>query len=68
MLIDIDTNDGPKKIRVCDYCRTVCIPYGQFCSSHCYHRHLDVMVERQELERKRQLQELKEREATRNGR
>lgn len=68
MLIDIDTNDGLKKIRVCDYCRTVCIPYGQFCSSRCYHRHLDVIADRQESERERQLQELKEWEAKRNGR
>lgn len=31
----IETKDGPKKVRVCDYCKTVCIPSGRFCSGHC---------------------------------
>jgi hypothetical protein len=35
MLIEIQTNDGPRKVRVCDYCRTVCIPSGRFCSGRC---------------------------------
>lgn len=35
MLIEIDTQDGPRKVRVCSYCKTVCIPSGRFCSGHC---------------------------------
>lgn len=35
MLVEIDTTSGRKKIRVCDYCRTVCIPSGRFCSGFC---------------------------------
>ena len=35
MLIEVQTNDGPRKVRVCDYCRCVCIPSGRFCSGHC---------------------------------
>jgi hypothetical protein len=68
MIIEIQTGDGPKKVRVCDYCKTACIPYGQFCSSRCYHRHLDLLVAKQEQERERQLNDLREWEAERNGR
>jgi hypothetical protein len=46
MLIEINTIDGPRKVRVCDYCRTVCIPSGRFCSSYCYHN----FQKRRELE------------------
>lgn len=35
MLIEVQTEDGPRKVRVCDYCRTVCIPSGRFCSGRC---------------------------------
>jgi hypothetical protein len=68
MIIEIQTGDGPKKVRVCDYCKTACIPYGRYCSSRCYYKHLDAMVAEQERERERQLQELHEWEAKRNGR
>ncbi len=34
-LIEVQTVDGPRKVRVCDYCRTVCIPSGRFCSGTC---------------------------------
>ncbi len=32
--IEIQTIDGPRKVRVCDNCKTVCCT-GQFCSSRC---------------------------------
>lgn len=35
MLIDVESIDGPRKIRVCDYCRAVPIPSGRFCSGRC---------------------------------
>jgi hypothetical protein len=35
MLIDVQTKDGPRTVRVCDYCQTVCIPGGRFCSGRC---------------------------------
>jgi hypothetical protein len=35
MLIDVETPNGPRKVRVCDYCRCVCIPRGRFCSGRC---------------------------------
>jgi hypothetical protein len=36
MLITIKTPDGPRKVNVCDYCRTVCIPWPQrYCSGYC---------------------------------
>ena len=66
MIIEIQTSDGPKKARVCDYCKTACIPYGRYCSSRCYHRHLDAMIEQQRVEKKRQLEALREWEANRN--
>lgn len=34
-IIEIQTLDGPQKVRVCDYCRTVCIPSGSYCSGRC---------------------------------
>lgn len=67
MLVEIDTSDGKKKIRVCDYCRTVCIPHGSFCSSRCYHANLDAMVSRQKAEKDRQIADLMAWEAKRNG-
>lgn len=39
MLIEIQTKDGLRKVRVCDYCRTVCIPSGRFCSGRCARLH-----------------------------
>ncbi len=35
MLIEVETHEGPRKVRVCDYCKCVCIPSGRFCSGHC---------------------------------
>lgn len=36
MLIEIQTGQGKRKVRVCDYCRTVCVSWPQrFCSGHC---------------------------------
>lgn len=35
MLIEVQTSNGPRKARVCDYCQTVCIPSGRFCSGFC---------------------------------
>lgn len=35
MLVEVQTTDGPKKVRVCDYCRAACIPSGRFCSGRC---------------------------------
>lgn len=35
MLVEIQTAIGPRKVRVCDYCKTVCIPSGRFCSGSC---------------------------------
>lgn len=36
MLITIQTATGPKKVNVCEYCKTVCIPTSQrYCSGHC---------------------------------
>lgn len=31
----VETVKGPQKVRVCDYCKRVCIPSGRFCSGHC---------------------------------
>lgn len=46
MLINIDTVSGTKQIRVCNYCRTVCIPSGAYCSARCYHQHVKQMEDR----------------------
>lgn len=46
MLVDIDTKYGPRKVRVCDHCRTVCIPSGRFCSGYCARAH-DLWLENQ---------------------
>lgn len=36
MLITVETLDGPRKVNVCDECRTVCIPWPQrYCSGRC---------------------------------
>lgn len=35
MLMEVETVDGPRKVRVCDYCRSACIPSGRFCSGRC---------------------------------
>lgn len=35
MLIEVQTADGPQKVRVCDNCRASCIPSGRFCSGRC---------------------------------
>lgn len=33
--VEIQTNRGTQKVRVCDYCKCVCIPSGRFCSGFC---------------------------------
>jgi hypothetical protein len=35
MLLTVETATGPKRIRVCDYCKSACIPSGHFCSGYC---------------------------------
>jgi len=41
MLIEVQSTHGPQMVRVCDlvrvcdYCQTVCIPSGRFCSGRC---------------------------------
>jgi hypothetical protein len=39
MLIEIQTPEGPRKVRVCDHCKAVCIPGGRFCSGRCAREH-----------------------------
>lgn len=34
MLVEVQTINGPKKVRVCDYCMAVCTP-SKFCSGRC---------------------------------
>lgn len=31
------------EVRVCDYCRTTCIPHGRYCSGRCYRRHQELI-------------------------
>lgn len=32
----VDTKDGPQRVRVCDWCKTVCIPHPErYCTPHC---------------------------------
>jgi hypothetical protein len=50
MLIEIQTSDGPRKVRVCDYCRSACIPSGRFCSGRCA-RSFDEMRRQESLTR-----------------
>lgn len=33
--VTIETPEGKRQVRVCDYCKAVCIPSGQYCSGHC---------------------------------
>ena len=33
--VTVQTKDGLRQVRVCDYCKTVCIPSGRFCSGRC---------------------------------
>lgn len=49
-LIEVQTMDGPRKVRVCDYCRTVCIPSGRYCSGRCARSH----AEQQKWQREQQ--------------
>lgn len=35
MIATIYTKDGPKRVLVCSYCRTVVISSGEYCSGHC---------------------------------
>lgn len=39
MLIEVQTIHGPRKVRVCDGCLTVCIPSGRYCSGRCAREH-----------------------------
>ena len=35
-LIEVQTSEGPRNVRVCDYCLSACIPYpSRFCSGRC---------------------------------
>jgi len=31
------------EVRVCDHCRTTCIPHGRYCSSRCYRKHQELI-------------------------
>lgn len=33
-------------VRVCDYCRTACIPHGRYCSGRCYRNHQEMIRDR----------------------
>ena len=35
MLIDVRLKGELVQVRVCDYCRAVCIPSGRYCSAKC---------------------------------
>ena len=37
------------EVRVCDYCRTTCIPHGRYCSSKCYRKHRELIREAREI-------------------
>ncbi len=45
--VSVETASGQRQVRVCDYCRTVCIPSGRFCSGRCAGQYLE-MAERRE--------------------
>jgi hypothetical protein len=49
--VTVETFDGPKKVRVCDYCKTVCIPSGRFCSSRCYWQNEEREIEEAKREK-----------------
>lgn len=51
MLIEIRTQEGARKVRVCDYCRTVCIPSGRFCSGQCARKWREFLLADREKER-----------------
>jgi hypothetical protein len=40
MLIEVETTDGPRKVKVCDYCKTVCCQ-SRFCSGRCARNYQD---------------------------
>lgn len=44
-LITIETTEGPRQVRVCDYCKTVCIPNGRFCSGHCARQYGEMLLQ-----------------------
>lgn len=62
MLIEVQTFDGPRKVRVCDGCRTVCIPSGRYCSGRCARSD----SERMEYERQAREKQQKESGGTRD--
>lgn len=33
--VTVQTAQGPRQVRVCDYCKAACIPSGRFCSGRC---------------------------------
>lgn len=44
-LIDVVDGTGKTcKVLVCDYCRTVCIPSGRFCSGSCARKYDEFCV------------------------
>lgn len=59
MLVEIETRDGPRKVRVCDGCRTVCIPSGRFCSGRCSRDFSERVKHGESIERNREKTEPK---------
>jgi len=51
-LVEVQTKDGPRKVRVCDYCKAVCIPSGRFCSGACARKYQEFVVKKAERDGK----------------
>ena len=51
MLICVQTIDGPRNVRVCDNCRTVCCS-SRFCSGYCARQYEEFEAIRRERENK----------------
>lgn len=51
-IIEVDTASGKQKVRVCDNCRTVCVP-TRFCSGRCAREYWE-RVEREAAEKRTQ--------------
>lgn len=52
-MLTIQTVEGPRKVRVCDYCACACIPSGRFCSGRCARAWEDKMRQRAAAKEKR---------------
>lgn len=50
-MVVVETLDGPRKVRVCDYCKTVCIPSGRFCSSFCASNYHSLVLRKAEVKK-----------------